>query len=91
MEIHVGDLKTTLILQKERLLLILFSKHALKSSVPKSSSYLEKMWNILSDSSKFTQVSVAEDKQLNFTVNVEKHNTDLLKDLQNSEVISGPI
>ena len=36
----------------------------------------------------FTQVSVAEDKQLNFTFNVEKHITDLLKDLKNFEVIS---
>ena len=49
--------------------------------------YLEKMRNILSDSSKFTQVSVAEEKQLNFIVNVEKHITDLLKNLKNSEVI----
>ena len=46
------------------------------------------MRNILSDSSKFTQVSVAEDKQLNFIVDVEKHITDLLKYLKNSEVIS---
>ena len=33
----------------------------------------------ISDSSIFTQVSVAEDKHLNFIVNVEKHITDLLK------------
>ena len=46
------------------------------------------MWNSLSDSSKFTQVSVAEDKQLNFIVNVGKYITDLLKDLKNCEVIS---
>ena len=45
------------------------------------------MRNILSDSNKFTQVSVSEDKHLNFIVNVEKHITDLLKDLKNSEVI----
>ena len=45
------------------------------------------MLNILSDSSKFTQVFVAEDKQLNFIVMVEKHITDLLKDIENSEVI----
>ena len=49
------------------------------------------MRNILSDYSKFTQVSVAEDKQLNFIVNVEKHITDLLKDLKNSEVTSETI
>ena len=52
------------------------------------SNHLEKMRNILYDSSKFTQVSVAENKQLNFIVNVEKYITDLLKDLKNSEVIS---
>ena len=46
------------------------------------------MRNILTDSSKFTHVSVDEDKQLNFIVNVEKHVTGLLKDLKNSEVIS---
>ena len=45
------------------------------------------MRNILSDSSNFTQVSVAEDKQLNFIVNFEKHITDLLRDLKNSKVI----
>ena len=37
------------------------------------------MLNILSDSSKFTQVSVAENKQQNFTINVEKHIKYLLK------------
>ena len=46
------------------------------------------MRNILSDSSKFIQVSATEDKQLNFLVNVEKHITDLLKDLKNSDIIS---
>ena len=46
------------------------------------------MRNILSDSTKFNQLFVAEDKQLNFIVNVEKHIADLLKDLKNSEVIS---
>ena len=46
------------------------------------------MRNILSNSSKFTLVSVTQGKQLNFTVNVEKHITDLLKDLKISEVIS---
>ena len=50
--------------------------------------YLEKMRNTLSESSKFTQVSVTEDKQLNFIVNVEKRITDFLKDLNIYEVIS---
>ena len=52
------------------------------------SEYLEKMRNILSDSSEFTLVFVTKDKKLNFIVNVEKYITDLLKDLKNSEVIS---
>ena len=52
------------------------------------SEYLEKMRNILSDSSEFTLVFVTKDKELNFIVNVEKYITDLLKDLKNSEVIS---
>ena len=39
------------------------------------------MRNILSEPSKFTQVSVAEDKQLNFIVNVEKYIADFRKDL----------
>ena len=42
----------------------------------------------ISDCTKFSQLFVAEEKQLNFIVNVEKHIADLLKDLKNSEVIS---
>ena len=49
------------------------------------------MRNILSDSRKFSQVSVTEDKQSNFIVNVEKHITDVLKNLQKSEVISATV
>ena len=41
------------------------------------------MRNILSDYSKSTQVSVGENKQLNFIVNLQKHITDLLKDFWN--------
>ena len=44
------------------------------------SDYLEKIRNILPDSSKFAQVFVAEYKQFNFIVNVENVITDLLKD-----------
>ena len=50
--------------------------------------YLEKMRNILFNSSKFTQVSVTKDKQLNVIVNIEKHIADLLKNLKIFEVIS---
>ena len=40
----------------------------------------EKCEKMRYDSIKFTQVSVAEDKKLNFIVHVEKDITDLLKD-----------
>ena len=50
--------------------------------------YLQKMWNILSDSSKFSEVFVTNQKHLNFSVNIEKQITDLLKQLNDSQVIS---
>ena len=49
------------------------------------------MQNTSSGSSKFSQVSATDDKQLNFIVNDEKHITDHLKDLKKSEVISETI
>ena len=50
--------------------------------------YLQKMQNILSDSSKFSEVFVTNKKHLNFLVNIEKQITDLLKQLNDSQVIS---
>ena len=49
----------------------------------------QKMLNMLSDSSKFSQISVSDDKQLNFiVVNVKERVTDLVKVLKKSEAIS---
>ena len=45
-------------------------------------NYLEKVRNILSDSSKLSQVSVSKDKQWSFIVNVEKHITEVLKNIE---------
>ena len=73
-------------LSKNKNLILQKSDKSNSIAIIDKSDYLKKMQNILSDSSKFTQVSVAKDKQLNFIVNVEKHITDLLKDLKNSEV-----
>ena len=50
--------------------------------------YLQKMQNILSDSSKFSEVFVTNKKHLNFLVNIKKQITDLLKQLNDSQVIS---
>ena len=48
----------------------------------------QKMRNILSDSSKFSEVFITNEKNLNFLVNIEKQITDLLKQLNDSQVIS---
>ena len=50
--------------------------------------YLQKMRNILSDSSKFSEFFVTNEKHLNFLVNIEKQITDLLKQLNDSQIIS---
>ena len=52
------------------------------------SDYLDKMYNILSDSKKFVKSSVVDDKHLNFIIGIEKKLTNLLKELKASETIS---
>ena len=46
------------------------------------------MRNILSDSSKFSEVFITNEKHLNFLVNIDKQITDLLKQLKDFQVIS---
>ena len=70
-------------LSKNISLIIQKSDNGNSVAIIDKSDYLEKMRSILSDSSKFTQVSISEDKQLKFLFDVEKHITDLLKDLKN--------
>ena len=50
--------------------------------------YLQKMRSILSDSSKFSEICIANEKYLNFLINIEKQITDLLEQLNYSQVIS---
>ena len=50
--------------------------------------YLQKMRNILSDSSKFSEICIAKEQNLNFLINIEKLITDLLKQLNDSQEIS---
>ena len=45
------------------------------------SDYLDKMYNILSDSKKFVKSSVVDDKHLNFIIGIEKKLTIYLKKL----------
>ena len=49
------------------------------------------MRNILSDSGKFTEVFVGNEKQLNFLDNLEKQVADLLKQLKYSCIISDTV
>ena len=50
--------------------------------------YLQKKRNILSDFSKFSEICITKEKHLNFLINIEKQATDLLKQLNHSQVIS---
>ena len=50
--------------------------------------HLQKMWNILPDSSNFSEICIANKKHLNFLTKIEKQITDLLKQLHDSQVIS---
>ena len=49
--------------------------------------YLLKIWNILSDSSKFSEICIANEKHLNFLVNIEKQITYLLKLSNESQIV----
>ena len=49
--------------------------------------YLQKIWNILSDSSKFSEICIANEKHLNFLVNIEKQITYLLKLSNESQIV----
>ena len=50
--------------------------------------YLQKIRNVLSDSSKFSEICITKEKHLNFLINIEKQITDLLRQLHPSQVIS---
>ena len=52
------------------------------------SDYLNKMYNILSDSKKYVKSSVMDEKHLNFIIGIEKKLNNLLKELKASETIS---
>ena len=50
--------------------------------------YLQEMRTILSDSSKISEICIANENYLNFLINIEKQITDLLKQLNDSQPIS---
>ena len=52
------------------------------------SGYLDKLYNILSDSKQIVKYAVVDEKHLNFIIGIEKKLTNLLKELKASETIS---
>ena len=44
--------------------------------------YLQSMWNILFDSSKFSEICIANEKYLSFLINTDMQITDLLKETE---------
>ena len=51
-------------------------------------SYLQSVETLLKGSSKFKNISIVPNKDLNYIINSEKRVTDLLKKLKNKNVIS---
>ena len=74
--------------QKNDSLIIQKSDKRISITIINKDDYLQKMWNILSDSSKFSKICIAKEKHLNFLINIEKQITDCLKQLNSSQVIS---
>ena len=82
---EINALKT---LSKNKDLIIQKSDKGNSIILINKSDYLDKMYNILSDSKKFVKSSLVDDKHLNFIIRIEKKLTDLLKELKASKVIS---
>ena len=56
--------------------------------ITEKNAYINKMKEIVSDTSKFEQINTEEDKQLNFLLNSEKKVIDLIKRSENEGKIS---
>ena len=69
--------------------LIMQKSHKCNSIVLNNKAdYLDKMYNILSDSEKFVKSSVVYDKHLNSIIGIEKKLINLLRELKAPETIS---
>ena len=75
-------------LSKNNDLIIQISERGNSIIVLNKTNYLDKIYNILSDSKKFGKSSVLDDKHFNFNIGIEKKLTNLLKELKSSETIS---
>ena len=56
--------------------------------ITEKNAYINKMKEIVSDKTKFEQINIEEDKQVNFLLKSEKKVIDLMKRLENEGIIS---
>ena len=66
-------------LSKKDSLIIQQSDKGNSIAIINKDDYSQKMQTILSDTSKFSEICITKEKQLNFLINIEKSITDLLK------------
>ena len=82
------ELKALHNLRKQKHLVIQKADKGNTVVITEKNAYINKMKEIVSDTSKFEQINTEEDKQLNFLLNSEKKVIDLIKRSENEGKIS---
>ena len=82
------ELKALHNLRKQKHLVIQKADKGNTVVITEKNAYINKMKEIVSDTTKFEQINIEEDKQLNFLLKSEKKVIDLIKRLENEGKIS---
>ena len=82
------ELKALHNLRKQKHLVIQKADKGNTVFITEKNAYINKMKEIVSDTTKFEQINIEEDKQLNFLLKSEKKVIDLIKRLENEGKIS---
>ena len=82
------ELKALHNLHKQKHLVIQKTDKGKTVVITEKNSYINKMKEIVSDTTKFEQINIQEDKQLNFLLKSEKKLIDLIKRLENEGKVS---
>ena len=83
-----GELKALHNLRKQKYLVIQKADKDNTVVITEKNAYINKMKKIVFDTTKFEQINIEEDKQLNFLLKSEKKVIDLIKRLENEGKIS---
>ena len=83
-----GELKALHNLRKQKYLVIQKADKDNTVVITEKNAYISKMKKIVFDTTKFEQINIEEDKQLNFLLKSEKKVIDLIKRLENEGKIS---